>query len=533
MHSNRINIIQKRAKRRILAMAIAATAFVGYNAFTLFGEDRPVKPPVEKMSDVPGVKAVGIRMINPTGKLPKASMETASARENTAALLPLPSSPMLPPALAIQSSTEMATLPSSPLTSRSSSPPAITFAPSDTKSTSGFSNLAAPPRMPEAYAKSPTGKLVMNFSKNEEGKENSPIQSTLETGAPVSNPIVAGPDLVDIRVVQPHLMSQPAKMPAFVLEKSAKKPQETVEQPALPSSQNAVRISVVDGVSEQIPLAMTESYNGKEPKGRKPELVKSKPTQLAHTVSLAQSTNLELHSSTEPSDQYVPPVDMDSAGQQFFSIGRSGPSSKPSKNLNSPVKASLSDNFESHSISENSEPHFIEHKTSTSASGLSTDNLSRRFDSRASKQSSIAAVELECLGATTIDLSGKLVAVAVQDESVCKALHNERTVSLVGNQVGTTLVQIWTADLGNKPQVIRVNVSQPWGKVQATRSDVNSIKQVIAQGFPRSDVNIVSKDDGTFEVRGTTDSEESARRILELVRKLYLVPVKDKLTVSN
>ena len=88
-------------------MAIAATAFVGYNAFTLFGEDRPVKPPVEKMSDVPGVKAVGIRMINPTGKLPKASMETTSARENTAALLPLPSSPMLPPALAIQSSTEI------------------------------------------------------------------------------------------------------------------------------------------------------------------------------------------------------------------------------------------------------------------------------------------------------------------------------------------------------------------------------------------------------------------------------------------
>ncbi|HUP78966.1 MAG TPA: pilus assembly protein N-terminal domain-containing protein [Pirellula sp.] len=358
----------------------------------------------------------------------------------------------------------------------------------------------------------------MNFSKNEEGKENSPI--------------VAGPDLVDIRVVQQHLMSQPTELPAFVLDKSAMKPQETPEQAGV-LSQNAVRISVVDGVSEQVPLTRAESCSGKEPKSRTPELVKSKPTQLSHTVTLAQSTNLELLSLTEPSDENIPPVELESAGQQFFSIGRAGPSSKPPKNLNSSIKVSLSDNFESQSIRENGEPLFIDNQLNKSASVLTTDNLSRKFDARASQQSSITAVELEYLGATTIDLSGKLVAVAVQDESVCKAIHNERTVSLVGNQVGTTMVQIWTADLGNKPRVILVNVSQPWGKVQATRSDVNSITQVIAQGFPRSEINIVSKDDGTFEVRGTTDSEESARRILELVRKLYLVPVKDKLTVSN
>ena len=531
MHSNRINIIQRRAKRRILAMAIAATAFVGYNAFTLFGDDRPVKPPVGKMSEVPGVKAVGIRMINPNGKLPKARTETKSATENTGSLLPLPSSPMHPQALSIQSSMEEATLPPSPLTLPASSLPTITVAPSDAKSASGFSNLAAPPRMSDAKVKNPTGKLVMNFNKNALGKENSPIQSTLETGARVSNPIVAGPDLVDIRVVQPHLMSQPAKMPAFVLEKSAKKSQETAEPSALPSAQNAVRISVVDGVNEQIPLASADSYNEKQSRSRTPQLVKSKPTQLAHTVSLAQSTNLESQSTTDSSDEYVPPVEIDSAtGQQFFSIGHAGPSSKPPKN--SAIKASLSDTFESQSTSGTSEPPFFYTHTNSFSSGLSTDSLHRRFDSRASKQSSIAAVELECLGATTIDLSGKLVAVAVQDESVCKALHNERTVSLVGNQAGTTLVQIWTADLGNKPQVIRVNVSQPWGKAQARRSDVNNIKEVIAQGFPRSDVNILSKDDGTFEVRGTTDSEESARRILELVRKLYLVPIKDKLTVS-
>ena len=132
-----------------------------------------------------------------------------------------------------------------------------------------------------------------------------------------------------------------------------------------------------------------------------------------------------------------------------------------------------------------------------------------------------------------MDLTGKVTALSVQDESVCKVLHNGRTVSLVGNQVGTTLVQLWTSELGETPQVIRVNVAQQRGKVQATRNEVKDIKQVIAQGFPRANVNIVSKEDGAIEVRGTTDSEESAKRILELVRKLYLVPVKDKLTVVN
>jgi len=172
-------------------------------------------------------------------------------------------------------------------------------------------------------------------------------------------------------------------------------------------------------------------------------------------------------------------------------------------------------------------------KTVSSVVDLNTDDARRKFDTRTSSQSVAAVIELESLSATNIDLTGKLLGLAVQDESVCKVIQNDRMVSLVGNQIGTTLVQIWSADLGDKPQVIRVNVSQQKGRIQTGRDDVKNIKQVIAQNFPRAEVNIMNLDDGSIEVRGTTESEESAKRILELVRKVYLVPVKDKLMVSN
>jgi hypothetical protein len=286
-------------------------------------------------------------------------------------------------------------------------------------------------------------------------------------------------------------------------------------------SQTAVRISIGDNVDVQ---------SGSQANNRTPQLVKSKPTQIGHSVVLAQSTDLESQPSSNQPDEIMSTVQVEtSLVPHSMSNGPkplgnfSGPSSQ------STVVHSVQDITASRtpSLGSNQEPRkFVVHESSTGSER-------RKFDTRLKSQSPIATVELECLTATNMDLSGKLNAIAVQDENVCKVMQNERTLSLVGNQVGTTLVQIWTADLGDKPQVVRVNVSQPGGKVHATKNEVDDIKQVIAQGFPRAVVSIVSKEDGMIEVRGTTDSEESAKRILELVRKLYLVPVKDKLMVTK
>ena len=81
--------------------------------------------------------------------------------------------------------------------------------------------------------------------------------------------------------------------------------------------------------------------------------------------------------------------------------------------------------------------------------------------------------------------------------------------------------------------LVRVNVSQPWQKSNSKPTDVRDVKHAVAQAFPKANINVVTNADGTLEVRGTTESEDSAKRILEIVRKVCLVPVKDKVTVSR
>ena len=319
-------------------------------------------------------------------------------------------------------------------------------------------------------------------------------------------------------------MGQPAKMPPFVYAKSN-----------LPSAPSKVRIAITDSDdNKENSKPIPNSRNVNQPTNRFPQLVKSKPAQITHTVVLAQSTDLELQSTAEQPNEFVPPVQIDSPlVRRSISSGSIIPKAETVKKLESVITHVVPDTIASHTIDARTEPQLFAKHTSKSSTMDSIDTLRRSFDSSVPAQSPLATVEIECLAATTMNLAGNLVAIAVQDENVCKALHNERTLSLVGNQSGTTLVQFWTTETGKMPQVVRVNVSQPWGRAQTTRSDVNDIKQVIAQGFPRSNVKILNKEDGTIELRGTADSEESARRILELVRKLYLVPVKDRLTVSN
>ena len=549
MQSKRINRIQRRAKRRLFALAIVATVFVGYNAISLFAaDDRPIQVPVTKMSTAPGVKAVGIRLINPGSRAQIArtadTVDTAQTAQTaqTARIDSLPI-PIAAPALSGQSpllplsptnlSEGLAQLPSlSEGLAQRPLPPATSLPsnPSQTRdiSASGhgqettvFSNLPAPPRMSDVLAKNPNGRVVMKLSGNEKDKESPPIQVNQVAASPQSNHSATGTDSVEIRVIQPHSMGQPAKMLPFVFEKSAKRTEATSEPSALTQSQTAVRISIGDNVDVQ---------SGSHANIRTPQLVKSKPTQLGHSVVLAQSTDLESQSSSNQPDEIVSTVEEESSlVPHSMSNGPKPLVNNSGKRSQLTVVDSVQDAIASLAPSTGpvQEPKkFVAHASSTGSER-------RKFDTRLKSQSPIAIVELECLTATNMDLSGKPNAIAVQDENICKVMQNERTLSLVGNQSGTTLVQIWTVDLGDKPQVVRVNVSQPGGKVHATTNEVNDIKQVIAQNFPRANVSIVSKEDGMIEVRGTTDSEESAKRILELVRKLYLVPVKDKLMVTK
>jgi hypothetical protein len=316
-------------------------------------------------------------------------------------------------------------------------------------------------------------------------------------------------------------------MAPIVVEKQVKR----VQSEASPLPQTGVRVSLGDGVvkGSSVPTN-AEPLEVQPSKPRAPQLVKTKATKISHTVVSAQSAQLE------PAEPSVPeemdrPVEVEVSlvphaiakasveEKKIASEPKTGGAAQVAIKAAAPTPFS---EFDTHSG-----------KGVSSVVDRTSDDARRKFDSRTSNQSEAAVIELESLTATNIDLTGKLLGLAVQDESVCKVIQNDKMVTLVGSQVGTTLVQIWSADLGNKPQLIRVNVSQKKGSVKAGRDDVKDIKQVISQNFPRAEVNLIGLSDGGIEVRGTTDSEDSAKRIVELVRKVYLVPVKDKLVVSR
>ncbi len=543
MHSKRIVRIQKRAKRRLIALTVVAAVIAGYSSRSLFAVEEPASQSITKIISKPGVKALGIRLIHPSGDSQAAGNTSAPNMQST---LPLPRQ-VLPPTTATLPVPMMPTLPTNSALA-SNSPqlqPAPSFNEAPSLPSSGFSLLPAPPRMSEVPTKNPSGKVVMKLGSGTGGDSTSCINTSNQSS------MVKVIESDESEIVASRPLGPPAKMPPFLFEKSPQKGNATANAGSN-AVQSAIRISIADsssGTSVGSPIDQPAGSLA-PPKNRTPQLVKPKPTQLGHTVVLAQSTELESHSSSDQPDELVPPVEVDaslvpnaitSGASGFNPIGPNFKSGGPTKAV---VSDAVDDAFisfvppaveQSGNATNAADAKTVSHGSELQLAKLdaveTVDSSRRKFDAKMLTQSPSAVVELECLTATSMDLSSKLTALAVQDENICKVLHNGRTISIVGNQQGTSLVQIWTSDLGERPQLIRVNVSQQRGKVQATRNEVKDIKQVIAQSFPGADVNIISKDDGSIEVRGKTESEESAKRILELVRKLYLVPVKDKLTV--
>lgn len=496
-------------------MAIVGTAFVGYSALSLFAQDggSGQKLP-SRMNAIPGVKAVGIRLITSNAKPQNPVLQEPTS---TSALL-LPSTQTLLPAFDLHPMDKSA----APLPV----PSTVDAAPK--LPASGFSSLPVPPRMSDVVPSSTSGKVVMKLSGSDEIKVpiEAPNLSASKWSAPVPNT-----ETVDIRIIQPFSLGEPTALPPLVVEKSQKRVDQPIAVEPIAPTPTGIRVSLGDsGVKQNSLPPASEKSKAVTPKPRTPQLVKAKATQISHTVVVAQSADFD---STEPSvpEEMARPVEVEtslvpsSIARAAFENEKDAVEPKKSSAAQVAIKDAVPD-----PLLEIVPPPA---NTVGTVVDRTTDDARRKFDARPEIQSVAAVIELESLTATNIDLTGKLTGLAVQDESVCKVIQSDRMVALVGNQVGTTLVQIWSADLGDKPQMIRVNVTQKKGHFQTGRDDVKDIKQVIAQIFPRAEVNIINLNDGGIEVRGATESEESAKRILELIRKVYLVPVKDKLVVTR
>jgi hypothetical protein len=142
-----------------------------------------------------------------------------------------------------------------------------------------------------------------------------------------------------------------------------------------------------------------------------------------------------------------------------------------------------------------------------------------------------AVIELECSNAINIPMPSNVTRVVTLDEDTCRVVASERSFSIMGSHVGRTQIHAWTADGGNKPQIIEVNVVQPFHKTVGKPQDINQVQQSIISMYPSARIEIRPTQDGGLNVRGTVESEETAKKVLELVRKMYLVPVVDNVKV--
>ena len=479
MRSNQTRTIQKRAKRQVLALAIGAVAFAGYGAISLSANDaNPVAKTVTEMNKVPAVRSVGIRLISGSAAEKATSKEKLQAPQTKSPLpnlvLPLPNLVLPEPSSALPE-------PSSALPEPSHTPSALlqlSTAPTPERNlplVTAAGRLELPPPPPPMAE-------ILNQSTNRK------VMVKLSSDNTQSN--AAAPEIASIARVEP------------------------------------IRVSLGGSVKSEVPPDLSvASVSASVLKNRLPEQIKPKPTQITHTVSLAQSTEIDLpapeHSLDEISTVSLATVAV--VNEQLAPQSLDKTTDSRSNAEETP------DGFVS--LAPPSLPEFVAGTEEVTQTGGATPPST--LDPRWANGSPSAIIELESQSAKAMDIPGGIKTITVENEDVCRILHDAKTITLVGNRIGSTLVEIWTNEAKETPMLVRVNVSQPWQKSNSRPTDVRDVKHAVAQAFPKANINVFTNADGTLEVRGTTDSEASAKQILGIVRKICLVPVNDRVTVSR
>lgn len=139
-------------------------------------------------------------------------------------------------------------------------------------------------------------------------------------------------------------------------------------------------------------------------------------------------------------------------------------------------------------------------------------------------------LEVESHTANEFLVEGKITNIHIEDPSVCRVLASNGRVFLVGDRSGETVVAMRTAET-IEPIYVRVAVVAAWRNPRLGVTDMEQLRATIANLAPQSNLRIQPQPDGSLWVSGMVDSNEQAKRIMELTRRLVLVPVVDKLEV--
>lgn len=136
----------------------------------------------------------------------------------------------------------------------------------------------------------------------------------------------------------------------------------------------------------------------------------------------------------------------------------------------------------------------------------------------------------------SLTLGGSVRNVKVADKSICQAFAaGTNQLKLIGTGTGVTRLVVWAdtddADNPTRMRAFEVHVNDT---VESTGDSVANkakmLNQTIRKAFPNCNVT-VQPTDNRLIVSGRCDSESSAKKIMQIVRKTCLVPVQDQLMV--
>ncbi|MCP4943214.1 MAG: hypothetical protein GY924_14705 [Planctomycetaceae bacterium] len=137
----------------------------------------------------------------------------------------------------------------------------------------------------------------------------------------------------------------------------------------------------------------------------------------------------------------------------------------------------------------------------------------------------------------SLTLGGSVRGVRVGDKGVCQAFASgPNQLKLIGTGIGTTRLVVWAQKDGENDEVlmrafeIHVDEVVP-SEGNSIESTTKLLNQSIQKVFPRSQAK-VQLVKGELWVTGTCESQDSAEKIIRMVRKSCLIPVRDQLTVK-
>jgi len=143
-------------------------------------------------------------------------------------------------------------------------------------------------------------------------------------------------------------------------------------------------------------------------------------------------------------------------------------------------------------------------------------------------------IQVGTVALTTMRVDDKdVVKCEVDDTTVCRAIVTaDGEVALLPGKVGVTRATLWVKEANgqSKVETADIQVGEVLPIANTDSVELGKLNDSLQRLYPSTSLRVVASD-RCIEICGEADSEQQAREVLQLVRKLCLVPVKDKVTV--